>query len=76
MPGALARVLFGIDLPPSDERRVHALTLGELVDRVVEAEPSLATLELRWFVNGRDARTLEGRDTGVGDEDVVLVTRR
>lgn len=66
----MVRLVFGSELDRQGSLEVEARTLGEAM-----ADLDLATEEeLRVFVDGVDARRLEGGDTPVGDEDTVLVT--
>lgn len=71
----MARVVLGSETPEPGQREVPGLTLGEVLERLAEQIPWLDDVETRVFVDGVDARRLEGEHTPVGDEDTVLVTR-
>lgn len=69
----MVRVVFGTGLPREGTTTVPAVTLGEAIDQLEQAEPWLTDRSSRWFVNGVDADQLEGPKTPVGEEDTVLV---
>lgn len=68
------RIILGRELPVHGERRLRGVTLGAVLEELVEREPKLAGLAVTAYVNGRLADHLEGPDTPVGDEDTVLLT--
>lgn len=66
----MVSVVFGSGHDREGSVEVEARTLGEALERL-----DVTDEELRVFVDGVDARRLEGPQTPVGDEDIVLVTR-